>query len=145
MDIAYIKKPGALRHRAICFPLDSKTLVPCGPRGRRRGRAVRCRIPYAEREQRAALGNVIESRSLRHGRRSDGAEFVAEIESRRHRQTDPATDSRPHGHVLLTLHGIRDRVADDSEAQLARPENFPGRASNSSEIAAEAAVEGQAA
>src|SRR6202011_5764093 len=74
-----------------------------------------------------------------------GAEFVAEIQARGHRQTDPTADARPHGYVLLAFHGIRDRVADDPRAQFTRPQHLARRSIDGTEVAAEAAVERQSA
>src|SRR5579859_4357320 len=83
------EKPGGFRHRA-CLAY-TPALRPAA---------------HAEGVQSAALRNRREIGSLGHRRRADGAEFVVEIQARGHGQTDPTAYARPHGDVLLALHGI---------------------------------------
>src|SRR5579863_4070329 len=58
-------------------------------------------IAQPERVQGAAPRNVAEVGCLGHGGRTDGAELIVEIQSRRHRQSDPAAYTRPYRHILL--------------------------------------------
>src|SRR5580692_8800978 len=92
--------PDALRRRAWF----QSTLAPRHLPGSYRLSFSR-HIAYTESVKRAALRDVIQTRRLGHGGGADGAELVAQIQARSHRQTDPATDAGPDGDVLLTLYG----------------------------------------
>src|SRR5271170_1915615 len=105
-----------------------------------------CRsIAELERVQSTALRDVIETRGFGHRRCTDRAELVGQVETGRHRESDPAANTRPYRHILFAFDPVGDRVANDSGTQFPMPKNLSGVAVHRAEIAVQATIEDKTA